>query len=415
MTDEYTHYTTAVPAVTFSKTGLLVPDEVDILNGRLSDFSTALGSAMGTSLTSPQGQLAMSDAAIIADKNDQLLAIANQVNPDYSSGRFQDAIGRIYFIDRIGATGTTVTGICSGLVGTLIPAGSMAQDEAGYLFISLSDATIGTNGSVDVVFQNLTTGPIGCAIGALHKVYKAIPGWSGITNRAAGVPGNNEEGRADFEQRRRNAVANNARNTLNAIRGEILSNVPGVVDVYVTHNPTSTERRVGASNYLLKKNSFYVGVYGGKAEDIADAIWRKAPPGVDMNGDLSHTIADTDGYDPPYPEYVITWQGLKPVSIYVQVSLRKSEYLPSEIVEQVKEKIVDAFNGTDGGNRARAAATVAAGRFYAGIYAIDSANVDILGITLSRKGSEYSSSLTFGIDEIPTLDPNNISLELQEV
>lgn len=209
MTDENTNYTTAVPAVTFSKTGLLVPDEVDILNGRLADFSTALGSSMGTSLTSPQGQLAMSDAAIIADKNDQLLAIANQVNPDYSSGRFQDAIGRIYFIDRIGATGTTVTGTCSGLVDTLIPAGSMVQDDTGYLFISLSDATIGATGSVDVIFQNLTTGPIGCAIGALSKVYKAIPGWSGVTNRAAGVPGNNEEGRADFEHRRRNSVANN--------------------------------------------------------------------------------------------------------------------------------------------------------------------------------------------------------------
>jgi hypothetical protein len=253
MTDENTSYTTAVPAVTFSKTGLLVPDEVDILNGRLTDFSTALGSAMGTSLTSPQGQLAMSDSAIIADKNDQLLAIANQVNADYSSGRFQDAIGRIYFIDRIGAIGTTVTGTCSGLVGTQIPAGSMAQDEVGYLYVSLSDATIGATGSVDVVFQNLTKGPIGCAIGALSKVYKAIPGWSGVTNRAAGVPGNNEENRADFEHRRRNSVASNARNILNAIRGEILSKVAGVVDVYVTHNPTPVDRKVGASSYTLKK------------------------------------------------------------------------------------------------------------------------------------------------------------------
>lgn len=323
MTDENTNYTTAVPAVTFSKTGLLVPDEVDILNGRLTDFSTALGSSMGTSLTSPQGQLAMSDSAIIADKNDQLLAIANQVNADYSSGRFQDAIGRVYFLDRIGATGTTVTGTCSGLVDTLIPAGSLAQDEAGYLYASLSDATIGAAGSVDVVFQNLTTGPIGCPIGALSKVYKAIPGWSGVTNRAAGVPGNNEESRADFEHRRRNSVANNARNTLNAIRGEILAKVPNVVDVYVTHNPTPVDRQVGSSKYTLKKNSFYVGVYGGKAEDIADAIWRKAPPGVDMNGDSSYTIADTDGYEPPYPEYVITWQGLKPVSVSVRVILKK--------------------------------------------------------------------------------------------
>ncbi|MBX9331223.1 hypothetical protein K5M56_08205, partial [Serratia marcescens] len=167
--------------------------------------------------------------------------------------------------------------------------------------------------------------------------------------------------------------------------------------------------------YTLKKNSFYVGVYGGKAEDIADAIWRKAPPAVDMNGDSSYTIADTDGYEPPYPEYVITWQGLKPVSVSVRVILRKSEYLPSDITDQVKSKVIAAFNGADGGNRARAAAALAAGRFYAGIYSIDPSNIDILSLALSRNGNAFSSSLQFGIDEIPTLDPNNISVELQEV
>ncbi|CAK8736880.1 hypothetical protein SODG_000601 [Sodalis praecaptivus] len=114
MTEKSSAHTTAVPAVTFSKTGLLVPDEVDILNGRLSDFSTALGGAMSTSLTTPQGQLASSEAAIIAARNDQLLALVNQINPDFASGRFQDAIGRLYFIDRLGATGTTVTAICTG-------------------------------------------------------------------------------------------------------------------------------------------------------------------------------------------------------------------------------------------------------------------------------------------------------------
>ncbi|WP_445495963.1 hypothetical protein [Photorhabdus sp. SF281] len=89
--------TTSVPGITFTKTSLTVPDEVDILNGRLNDLATAMGGAMSTSLTTPQGQIAMSDAAIIADKNDQLLAIVNQINPEYATGRFQDAIGEFIF------------------------------------------------------------------------------------------------------------------------------------------------------------------------------------------------------------------------------------------------------------------------------------------------------------------------------
>jgi hypothetical protein len=413
MNDEITELSTAVPAITFSTTGLLVPDESEILNGRISDFSTAFGGSMGSSLTTPQGQLAMSDSAIIADKNDQLLAVVNQINPDFSSGRFQDAIGRIYFIDRIGATGTTVTATCSGLVGTLIPAGSMAQDNTGYLYISLADVVIGPSGNVDVIFQNLTMGAIGCPIGALNKVYKAIPGWSGISNATAGVQGNDEETRANFEHRRRNSVANNARNTLNAMKGALLD-VEGIVDAYVIHNPSSTEKAFGATNYPLKKNSFYVGVYGGKAEDIADAIWRKAPPGVDMNGDTTLIITDQDGYDPPYPEYTIAWQTASPINLYVKVELKKSDYLPANITELVRKAVQAAFNGEDRGTRARIASTLSSGRYYAGVYAIDPINIDILGITLSRDGSVFSTSVAFGIDEIPTLDSNNISVVPKE-
>ncbi|HGF8657039.1 TPA: hypothetical protein ACJCIF_003662 [Salmonella enterica subsp. enterica] len=112
-------FSTAVPAVRIMDSGLNVPDEADILSGRLSDFSGALGGAMSTSLSSPQGQLASSESAIIAGKNDQLLYIVNQVNPDFSSGRFQDAIGKIYFLERRGATGTTVTATCNGTDGGL--------------------------------------------------------------------------------------------------------------------------------------------------------------------------------------------------------------------------------------------------------------------------------------------------------
>lgn len=191
--------TTSVPAATFSDIGLSVPDEKDILDGRLSDLDDALGGGMSKTLTTPQGQIAMSETAIIADKNDQLLSIVNGINPDYAAGRFQDAIGRIYFIDRIAAQGTTVTAIATGLVGTVIPAGSTAQDEAGYIYISLAAATIPGSQSVSIVFQNQTPGPIACPAGSLNTIYRAVTGWSGITNPAAGVPGNDVETRSNFE------------------------------------------------------------------------------------------------------------------------------------------------------------------------------------------------------------------------
>ncbi|UUR30485.1 hypothetical protein LQL52_05785 [Shigella flexneri] len=41
-----------------------------------------------------------------------------------------------------------------------------------------------------------------------------------------------------------------------------------------------------------------------------------------MNGNTTFTVADKE-YDPPYPEYVISWQTLKPVSLHVSVTLKK--------------------------------------------------------------------------------------------
>lgn len=212
MVDEVT-VTTSVPAATFSDIGLSVPDEKDILDGRLSDLDDAPGGGMSKSLTTPQGQIAMSEAAIIAASNDQKLAIINGINPDYSTGRFQDAIGRIYFMDRISAQGTTVTATATGLVGTIIPAGSTAQDDAGYIYTSLSSATITSSGSVDIIFRNNTTGPMPCPVGSLNTIYRAISGWSGVYNNASGVVGVDVESRSAFELRRQKSVAINGRNT----------------------------------------------------------------------------------------------------------------------------------------------------------------------------------------------------------
>ncbi|WP_346827307.1 baseplate J/gp47 family protein [Serratia inhibens] len=403
--------TTAVPAVTITATGLAIPDELDILNGRLSDLDTAMGGGMSTSLTTPQGQIAMSDTAIIAAKNDELAELTNLINPDYSSGRYQDGIARIYFIDRIAATGTIVTATCTGLVGTVIPANSVAVDDSGYIYYSLAAATIPAIGSIDIVFQNQATGPIACPIGALNSIYKAVTGWSSVYNATAGVVGNDVEGRANFEYRRKQSVAKNAVNTLGAIYAAVLA-VDGVSDAYVTDNKTGTAVNKGITNYSVLAHSIYVAAYGGLAADIANAIYRSAPPGVDMNGSTSVVIQDTENYVYPYPEYTIKFVVPTAVSVHFKVQLQENDLLPSDITNQVQRSIINSFNGEDGGTRARIGSKVFAGRYYSGIQGVDQENVNILDVTISKDGITYSTSVEFGIDQIPTIDATNITVEL---
>jgi hypothetical protein len=235
----------SVPKIQFTEAGIVIPAEADVLSGVLADMDAAFGGGMNQALETPQGQLASSQAAIVGDKNGEIALIVNQVDPQYSAGRFQDAIARIYFLDRKPATPTTVTATLGGLVDTPIPVGTLSQDTAGNTYASVGAAIIGAGGVVDVEFQNIITGPIPCNIGALSKVYQAVPGWDTITNAAAGTLGQNVETRADFETRRKNSVAKNAHGTPASIYAEVFDQ-DNVVDVYVRDNPKGIVNFTGA-------------------------------------------------------------------------------------------------------------------------------------------------------------------------
>ncbi len=401
---------TNVPTIVFDGSGVSLPQESDVLAGVQEDINSAFGGGVNPGLTTPQGQLAQSMTASIGDKNDQIALIVNSIDPDKADGRWQDAIGRIYFMNRIAASGTVVTGTCVGLVGTVIPAGSIAQDTSGYLYFSTADATIGASGSVDVDFQNSTTGPIACPIGALAKIYSAVIGWDTVTNTTAGTLGTNVESRADFEYRRLLSVAINALNSVQSVQANVLA-VPDVLDAYVTDNPESVTINKGATNYPLVPHSVYVAVAGGEASAIATAIWGKGYGGRNFNGDTSFVVQDTLNYEAPYPEYTVKWKTADPVAAYFKVQIADDPALPANIETLVKNAVIAAFNGTDGGSRARIGSTIYAGRYYSGVAATN-ARVNIIAITMGFDSSAALSSLAFGIDQRPTLDASNIQVLL---
>lgn len=403
--------TTNVPSIQFTPTGVVLPAESAILAGVQTDMNTAFGGGMSLSLSSPQGQIAQSDTAIIGDKNNQIAYIVNQVDPNYAEGRFQDAIGQIYFMERIAASGTLVAATCVGLSGTVIPGGSLAQDTSGNQYASLSDATIPSGGSIVVQFQCLTTGPISCPIGALNTIYRAIPGWDSITNLTAGVLGTDVESRADFEFRRQNSVAANAVNSTQSVLASVLA-VPDVLDAYVTDNSTNATVNTGATNYPIIANSIYVAVAGGTSANIAKAIWSKKSLGCSYNGSTTYVYTDTSLGIPPYPSYTVKWVTPTAVPIYFAVSLANNTALPSNIVTLVKNAIIAAFTGADGGIRARIGSTLYASRYYSGISAIDPQNVDILSVFLGQSASPTGTSTSLGIDQLPTLDASNITVTL---
>src|ERR1035441_9639730 len=69
----------SVPQIRFTPQGPIIPTNGDILAGVQIDINYAFGGGVNPALTTPQGQLASSTAAIISDKDSEIAYIVNQI------------------------------------------------------------------------------------------------------------------------------------------------------------------------------------------------------------------------------------------------------------------------------------------------------------------------------------------------
>lgn len=401
--------TSSVPTITFTPAGLVIPTEADVLAGVIVDIDAAFGGGLNSSLETPQGQLASSETAIIGDKNNQIALIVNQVDPQYSDGKFQDGIARIYYLTRKAATSTSVTATLGGVAGAVIPAGTLAQDTGGNTYTLTANATIGVGGTVNAKFQNTVTGPIPCPPSALAKVYQSVTGWDTITNSAAGTLGQNVESRTDFEFRRKNSVALNGKSTPASIYAAVFD-IANVLDVYVVDNPTNGTVNIGSTNYPVAPHSIYVAAVGGIDADIAAAIWAKKDVGCDYNGNTTVTVTDPSGYSYPQPSYTVKFERPAAQAIKFAVSIVNDPLLPTDIVTLIKAAVIARFNGTDSTLRERIGADIFASRYYGAVSSVYS-GVAIISILIGTS-SPTLTQVSIGIDQKPTLSATDITVTL---
>lgn len=349
---------TNVPTVTFGPNGFDAPSGPDVLAGVQADINAAFGSALSYSLNSPQGQLASSEAALIVNTNSIFVYYTNQVDPAYATGRMQDAIARIYFIERLPAQPTVLQVSCVGLQGVVIPVGALVVDSSGNVYQATGEGTIPVIGSLSLSFAAVEVGPT--PVPPTVTIYQAIPGWdSAIVT--SGTVGQDTETRKQFEDRREQSVAKNSVGALSSILGAVLS-VDGVLDAYVTENTANTT--VVVRGFTLAAHSLYVAVTGGSAEDVARAIWSKKAPGCDYNGNTTVTVEDDNvGYSTPFPSYDVTFEIPPSLPIIFSVVIQNSGLVPSDAVTQIQNAIIAAFGGSDGGAKARIGSNIYASRY----------------------------------------------------
>lgn len=399
-----------VPALQITPEGVITPDSVTIRNGVLADENIAFGGDLDiVTPSTPQAYLADQLTSNISDANAAVTYYVSQVDPATAEGRMQDAIARIYFLTRNGATSSVVQAQCTGQPGASLPAGSLAQDDAGNLWQSTGDSVFSGGGIANVQFVCLVTGPILLGIGALTRIAQASPGWDAITNLGAATVGTDVETRASFERRREESVAKNGRGSAPAIRSAVWG-VDGVLDVFAYDNYTNVVLNYGSTSYPIAPHSIYVGVVGGDDAEVAKAIWQAKDAGCDMNGNTTVTVSDTEGYSYPYPTYPIKFNRPSSLPIKFAIQIANSSALPANIVALTKAAIIATFNGTNGAQRARMGGQIFASNFYAPVAAVGT-TVSIIQIKIGTTTATLDT-INIGIDQTPTIAAADITVTL---
>ena len=359
---------------------------------------------LNTDPESPAGQIIDSEAIQIIAKDSALLELMNQFNPKTASGIFQEALCAIYFLARKTAQPTVVECTCTGLQGTVIPAGSIIQNDDGFKLSSVGAVTIPASGSATVEFQTVDVGNVPIGAGTCNKIITVIAGWDTVGNTNAGVVGQVEESRAALEKRRALSVANNSHGSRLALQGS-LSSLDGVLDCLVLENRTGSS--VTKQGVSLISHSVAICIYGGSDDDIAETIYNKLDAGCGTNGSTTVTYTSSDGVPNSY-------QIVRPAptNVYVEVTINETATTPATIEDDIKTAIVNDFNGLDansGNLRRGCGQTIYASSFSVAL--IKTAGVsDLVSIEIGLSAGTYTNSVVMDADEEPILTADNINI-----
>lgn len=411
---------TNVPLPTFGPAGLITASEEAIINGVMADYVAAFaagGRTLNPSLTTPQGQLASSQSYMVEAFQAKLAQLIAQVDPATASGAYQDALGRIYFMTRKGATFATAAAVVQGAANATLAGPMQARSPDGTVWASPA-VTFNNSGQATVAFTAATAGSAPTCAADELTVYQQQSGWAGFLSNAACVPGLDVENRQSFEARRAESVTIGGRGQAANIRAAVLA-VPGVTDCFVYDNKSPLPFAYGATNYPIPGNSVAISVAGSASPlAIAEAINSKLDCGAGMSGHGTTLVnwQDTVNYGVPYPTYPIRYIAPPAEQLFMTVNVANLSTLPSDYVAQVKSAVFQAFlagwSSMDGSivvPRARIGAQIIAAVFEAPILALG-AITPVSAFIGTSAAPTSGTSFTLGIDQQPVLLQENINV-----
>ena len=328
--------------------GIIVPDISTTKATVEQEYKDTFGSDIDLTAESVGGRLVEREVTIRNFCLGICALVANQINIDYATGEFLDAIGIFFGVERRSAISTRVLASVSGVANTVIPAGSQAKTTEGDVFYAENAITIPNTGSTTGYFLSVEAGPIPCAVGTLTEIVSQTVGWETINNPAAAVIGSDEE--SDFSYRMRIKKSRYKGTSIVASIASALNTVENVSSSFVYNNGEDTS--VTYDGITVPAHSVLIVVDGGTNQEVADAIFSKVSGGCGYTAITGQSVTQQvqDGFYGV--DYNVTFNRPEVLDFDVEIEVRNNQYTGSDLEGDVKQAIlnwsVGKVEGVDG-------------------------------------------------------------------
>lgn len=392
-------------------TGVVLVDTTVISEEVITEYKNVFGTDLIITPETPQGALIVAETLARVAVADNNATLANQINPNLAGGVFLDAILALTGVQRTPASSSTASCTITGVVGTLIPAGSQAR-SGDNIFETIEDVTIPTGGILTgVIFASIVPGPISALANTLNQIVSNILGWETVTNPADAVLG--EATQSDVAARffRRQTLFAQGVSTAGAIIAAVRQ-VEGITSESFRENVANTTQVI--DGVTMVAHSIYVCVAGTNFsnQQVAEAILSRKSAGANFNNGASgqpQSVDVIDLYSDQLIQVLFDIADDVPIEIQVTVSVNTSVNDPEQTV---KDAIVNYAEGNIDGENGLQIGTAVSSFELAGAINIASPGIFVHNLEIKKVsgGSFSTTEIPIEIFEIATIDPTNIAV-----
>lgn len=355
--------------------GYTRPTYDELLTAQETRAKQLFGDDIDTSETTALGKYIRLNVYDLAEAYEVSEKIYYSRFPNTAEGTSLDRLMPFAGITRNPATPARHKVKITGTAGETVEVGFLVDTNDGVTFYLLQDTVIGTNGTVEGLFECETAGEIGnVPVGAIVNIVNPDANVDSIQHISVDTEGLDEESDTELRERFGYAVAGAGSGTLNAIRGAIMR-INGVYGCVIEVNETDTTDSGGRP---ARSFECFVQADSSLNQLIGEAIFEKKPVGIKTHGTTSVTVADEAGI-----EHTIKFTSASTVVVGIKATVKTNNYFPSNGAELIKANLAEYINNLTNGE------SVIRTSLYSLIYAVEGV-AEVTSLTLAIGTGSYS-------------------------